>query len=163
MSMWWAGYHGTAFVMNKSEFNSIIEQYEHSNNLDEEVDLFEEDDDFCFNNKSGKEVVITRISTDLCDGMRLIPFLNEEGKPNIYIPSEDGGRPTQIPNVLSLRGGVCYVVFTDRDTSGPGMFQNPYKSYEEIKEEFRSKLGECFPENFDWDAHIGDFSYACCC
>lgn len=155
MSSWWAGYHGTAFVMNKGEFNKVAD------GLGEDWDPFEDDIDFCFVNSSGKNIIITRISNDSCDGMRLIPFVNKDGVPNIYIPGEDGQRPKQIPDILDLRGDDCYVVFTDRGTSGPGMFQNPYKSYEEIKEEFREKLGEYFPEDFNWDSHIGDFSYAC--
>lgn len=163
MSMWWAGYHGTAFVMNEGEFNKVTNAYQAANELGEDWDPFEDDNDFCFKNGSEKNIVVTRISNDCCDGMRLIPFLNENGKPNIYIPGKNERHPKQVVEVLSFRGDDCYVVFTDRDTCGPSMFQNPYKSYEEIKEEFREKLGEYFPSDFDWDSHIGDFSYACYC
>ena len=161
MSMWWAGYHGTAFVMNKGEFDTVLDWYRATNHSEEDWDPFEDDDDLCFKNGFGKDIVVTRISNDRCDGMRLIPFLNKDGKPNIYIPGRDERHPKQVTDILCLRGDDCYVIFTERDTSWPEMFQNPYKSYEEIREEFKEKLSEFFPKDFDWNSHIGDFSYAC--
>lgn len=46
---------------------------------------------------------------------------------------------------------------------GPSVFMgkgHTYHSYEEIREEFQLKLKAYLPKDFDWDSHIGVFSYA---
>lgn len=38
-----------------------------------------------------------------------------------------------------------------------------YKSKEELVQEMKEKLSRYLPENFDWEANIGDLDYAICC
>ena len=52
----------------------------------------------------------------------------------------------------------------DRDLDGPMSFvRKPYDSYEDFVDEFRRKMGQYLPEDFDWDAHIGRFNYSAYC
>ena len=47
--------------------------------------------------------------------------------------------------------------------SGIRPFKAVYSDMNELKEEFRSLLGEYLPEDFDWDSHIGEFSFSNFC
>lgn len=36
-----------------------------------------------------------------------------------------------------------------------------YESYEEFVAEFKRKMENYLPKDFNWDAHIGKYNYAC--
>ena len=54
----------------------------------------------------------------------------------------------------------CYVCFADRNMFGTDLFAKPYHSYAELLIENQEKFGEFFPDTFDWDSHIGNFSFS---
>lgn len=168
MSSFWAGYSGTALVLNENEFNEMIDQY---GSL---ALLFAEDDeekeeirclmggkdsdhgdevDFCLREygftytpdlglkrSNRRTFEVTPVLSDDCSGMRFIPFKNEKMS---WIEGEKD----------------CYVFFADKDSYIP-YGKKAYKDYDELVDEFKLKLSGYLPRNFDWDMHIGYFSYA---
>lgn len=162
MSSYWAAYYGVALVLNEQEYIDMSNRFgEISPDYLENGDLLEEGDDIIFKNSARKTVKITQILADNCDGMCLIPFVQEDGDPNIFVAGGENEPPLRTVEAIDMRGDNCYVLFADKDMLGPGVFLDTYHSYEELKKEFQEKLQEFLPENFDWDRHIGSFSYAC--
>lgn len=106
---------------------------------------------------------MTDVLTDSCEGMSLIPIHYPDGVTNTYELDEDG-RLVRSIHVENLHGKDCYAFFADHEvTSGPyfDRKEERYETYEDLLREFQGKLKTYLPEDFDWDAHIGDFSYAC--
>lgn len=162
MSAYWAAYYGTALVLNEQEYIDLSERFgKIFPDYLENGDILEEGNSIMLENSSGKMLEITQILTDDCDGMYLIPFVQEDGKPNVFVSGKENEPPLRTMEGKDMRGGNCYAVFADKDMIGPGAFIDTYRSYEEIKKEFQEKLQEFLPEDFDWDGHIGVFSYAC--
>ena len=116
--------------------------------------------------ESEKRFVIVRIQNDdIYDGMRFMPY-RVNGKFNVpYITAgEEKSENPEFVNWIDLRSETSYMVFSDRDLDGPMSFvRKPYDSYEDFVDEFRRKMGQYLPEDFDWDAHIGRFNYSACC
>ena len=116
--------------------------------------------------KSEKRFGIVRIQNDdIYDGMRFMPY-RVNGKFNVpYITAgEEKSENPEFVNWIDLRSETSYMVFSDRDLDGPMSFvRKPYDSYENFVDEFRRKMGQYLPEDFDWDAHIGRFNYSACC
>ncbi|MBQ6857620.1 MAG: hypothetical protein IJO13_11025 [Lachnospiraceae bacterium] len=60
-----------------------------------------------------------------------------------------------------MRDKNLYVVFSDKDMMSVESFEKKrYDSYEELVQEFKDKLQNYLPDDFEWDIHIGNFSYA---
>ena len=116
--------------------------------------------------ESEKRFGIVRIQNDdIYDGMRFMPY-RVNGKFNVpyIIAGEEKSENPEFVNWIDLRSETSYMVFSDRDLDGPMSFvRKPYDSYEDFVGEFRSKMGQYLPEDFDWDAHIGRFNYSACC
>ena len=116
--------------------------------------------------ESEKRFGIVRIQNDdIYDGMRFMPY-RVNGKFNVpYITAgEEKSENPEFVNWIDLRSETSYMVFSDRDLDGPMSFvRKPYDSYEDLVDEFRLKMGQYLPEDFDWDAHIGRFTYSACC
>lgn len=162
MSAYWAAYYGVALVLDEREYIDFSNRFgEIFPDSLENGDILEEGNTTTFQNSAGMTVDITKIPTDNCDGMYLIPFVQEDGNPNIFIAGKESKTPLRTVKGKNMRNGDCYAVFADKDMIGPGAFIDTYHSYSEIKKEFQEKLKEFLPENFDWDRHIGVFSYAC--
>lgn len=165
MGSYWAGYHGDALVFNEDEFLQFCKNYceisrANKTELQEQIDACGiRDYDFIRSSSlpEGKTFFqIVDILTDECDGMLLIPFILN-GKPNIYEPNKSRIK------CKDLRSENCYVVFSDKSRSDAKAFlDQPYSSYDEFVQEFKNKLEKYLPDNFDWDDHIGEFSYAAC-
>ena len=169
MSEWNAGYYGSGLRLNEEEFMSFFKRYLALNpkelkmaieyfapgatcDQEEAFELTAEADQDCGyvpSNLAGTEIAmdpesekrfgIVRIpDDDIYDGMRFMPY-RVNGKFN-----------------------VPYVIVGDLD--GPMSFvRRPYDSYEDFVDEFRRKMGQYLPEDFDWDAHIGRFNYSAYC
>lgn len=116
--------------------------------------------------ESEKRFGIVRIQNDdIYDGMRFMPY-RVNGKFNVpYITvGEEKSENPEFVNWIDLRSETSYMVFSDRDLDGPMSFvRKPYDSYEDFVDEFRRKMGQYLPKDFDWDAHIGRFNYSACC
>lgn len=166
MSSFWTGYHGVALVMEEKDFEAFKEKYKniHQIDLDEE---FHEDPlneyKFLASNPDTKAFEIVDVLDDCCEGAALSTFLGTDGKKNKYFldplnkEKNSNFRDTQLWVSPTL-----YVVFADKQMDGFDAFlKKPYASYEELRQEFKNKLERYLPEDFDWDAHIGNFRYAC--
>lgn len=164
MSQYWAGYHGSALVMNEQEFALFRKIYAEKR----EIDL-EALDEIIWNNGirefefirsvCGQKTTfcITDILKDDCDGMWFVPY-RSNGQPNLYYKNKEGNYERE---EYSLRSKDLYVVFSDHTMDDPSAFVKiPYQTYEDLINEFKEKLVGYLPEDFDWDKHIGMFSYA---
>lgn len=176
MSSYWKGYYGTGLVLSQTEYDAFIAQYLQSNRLSHtEFDDALEDGLLCeyafikskyshdtethmIVQEQDKIFYIAEILTDNCDGMCLTPY-RVHGKPNLPLVN---GKPSKDYRAKDLRFENCYVIFSDQDVDGPSAFEHPvYASYDEFVQEFKDKLEAYLPPDFDWDEHIGRFSYAC--
>ena len=116
--------------------------------------------------ESEKRFGIVRIpDDDIYDGMRFMPY-RVNGKFNVpyVIVGEEKSKNPEFVDWIDLRSETSYMVFCDRDLDGPMSFvRRPYDSYEDFVDEFRRKMGQYLPEDFDWDAHLGRFNYSAYC
>lgn len=116
--------------------------------------------------ESEKRFGIVKIQNDdIYDGMRFMPY-RVNGKFNVpyVIVGEEKSKNPEFVDWIDLRSETSYMVFCDRDLDGPMSFvRRPYDSYEDFVDEFRCKMGQYLPEDFDWDAHIGRFNYSAYC
>ena len=164
MRQYWAGYHGSALVMNEEEFELFKKLYAEKRGMDserlEDVIWSEGIREVAFIRSACGQATtfkITDILRDDCDGMWFVPY-RSHGKPNLYHKNKDGYDSREEYN---LRSENLYVVFSDHTMDGPSAFVKiPYRTYEDLINEFKEKLVGYLPEDFDWDKHIGMFSYA---
>lgn len=118
--------------------------------------------DLSVHDREKRRYFVTCISPDDCDGMRFQPYYTN-GKANVYCSDKDGfnTNPDYV-DFIGLRGEISYMFFSDCSLDSVKAFERrPYGSYEEFKQEFKDKMAEYLPDDFDWDAHIGRFNYAC--
>lgn len=157
MSMYWAGYYGQGLVLTESEFSGFLANYKAKCTNEEilrNLEYLENGDidvwDVSFVTSTGIKFGVSFEGNDNTSGFRLIPY-RIDGKPNTKwhknedIPSSD-----------------VYIIYSDKAIDGMECFdKKAYESYEEFLNEFKNKMDSCLPEDFDWDAHIGIYSYAC--
>lgn len=166
MSSFWTGYHGVALVMEEKDFEKFKEKYKsiHQIDLDEEFDedLLNEYE-FLASNPDAKAFEIVDVLDDCCEGAALSTFLGTDGKKNKYFLDSLGKEKNlYFRDTQFWVSPTLYVVFADKCMDGFDAFlEKPYASYEELRQEFKNKLERYLPEGFDWDAHIGNFRYAC--
>lgn len=110
----------------------------------------------------GRQFYVTHVSPDDSDGMTFHPYRGKDGKSNVYyVDQKAKTKNPAFADYQSLRGETSYVFFSEKSLDGPEVFEErPYNSYEEFVQEFKDKMAAYLPEDFDWDAHIGRFSYA---
>ena len=168
-------------ALNPKELKMAIEYFAPGTTCDQEeaFELTAEADQDCGyvpSNLAGTEIAmdpesekrfgIVRIpDDDIYDGMRFMPY-RVNGKFNVpYITAgEEKSKNPEFVDWIDLRSETSYMVFSDRDLDGPMSFvRKPYDSYEDFVDEFRRKIGQYLPKDFDWDAHIGRFNYSACC
>lgn len=162
MSSYWAAYYGDALVLTGDEFENFVDKYAEVNGIprntifdDETIEEYA----FCKSEDLNKTFHIAPVLKDNCDGMHLIPF-KYNGEDNVYVLDENG-KIKQFIHSKILRDKDCYAIFSERNRYGIKAFSEPpYHSYEELKHEFQNILQDYLPNNFDWDDHIGNFSYA---
>lgn len=166
MSSYWCGYYGTALVLKADEYEAFLNRYAKENNINPE-ELNDELDtygvrEYQFKKSSRKNesleeenvFSIIDILEDDCDGMRLFPFF-VNGKENT---EENFGYDIVMHELQHYN---LYVVFSDKNFHSPNVFKKPaYTSYNALLNEFKDKMKTYLPNDFDWDQHIGSFSYA---
>lgn len=165
MSGYWAGYYGAGLVLTQNEMDDFIEKYrtrigmseeDFKNKLlnelpIEEIPWVRSDEDP--NQADPRLFDITNINTDNCEGMFFIPFMYNK-KPNTRYHQDKVYTKRYDENL--------YVIFSDKSLDSASCFtEKPYPSYDAFVQEFKNKLNIYVPDNFDWDAHIGNISYAC--
>lgn len=62
--------------------------------------------------------------------------------------------------VLNYMGIITVFFFTDKSTLLQEIFKGSYHSMDEIIDEFKEKLEDYLPKDFNWEAHIGFIQYA---
>ena len=141
----WHGYHGTALVLTETECRDMFEKYIEKHPVEGWLveDILEDGcvgsaSELEFEKSDGNGIFqISRISGATgCDGMWFVPFISKDGRDMI---DED-----------------LYVLWG----KDPAPFGIAYPSYLDIVEEFQSTVGGYLPENFDWDNHIGELTFA---
>lgn len=157
MSSYWAAYHGQGLVLTQNEFNRFLENYrsktvcEKSLSMirdfeDWEVDLEEID----FRSPSGELFNLFCVPDDHADGFYFVPY-RIQGKPN-----------ERWENNKNIPRNNVYVLGSDKEIAGMHCFEEKaYDSYESFVDEFKRKMAHYLPDDFDWDAHVGIYSYAC--
>lgn len=123
MSSYWAAYYGVALVLNEQEYIDMSNRFgEISPDYLENGDLLEEGDDIIFKNSARKTVKITQILADNCDGMCLIPFVQEDGEPNIFVAGGEKEPPLRTVEAIDMRGGQLLYAFCRQGYVGTGSF-----------------------------------------
>ena len=191
MSSYYEAYYGSGLKLNQMEFNEFVERYlevtgqskkdivakvwDYSE-LDYEIDIESEFDDMVRSDEvlfiygSDLSVMdqtkhffqVVYVSPDNCDGMCFQPYYSN-GKMNVYFDNEkEQIKNTDYVEPISNRHEISYMFYSDHELDSPHAFKRkPYDSYEEFKQEFKDKMAAYLPDDFDWDAHIGRFNYAC--
>lgn len=157
MSSYWAAYHGQGLALTPEEFSVFLENYKTKwagNKALEKIEDLEEGEidlsDVNFITSAGQEFDMFCVDDGSAEGFRLIPY-RVDGKPN-----DDWELTDFFPS------NNVYVLSADKTIDGMACFdKKAYDSYAEFLDEFKGKLAEYLPEDFDWDAHIGIYSYAC--
>lgn len=163
MSSYWSATNGIALVLSYEEMDEIVENYcrkypdsklaEKKQKEKENFILFE-DDVFEFTN--GIMFSVTDVNTDYADGMYFIPFKCPDGSFNTLDKCETDDYVS-----YAWREPGVYALFSEHAMdSAEAFIQNPYPTYEDLVQEFKNKLIGLVPDDFNWDAHIGRFSYA---
>ena len=101
------------------------------------------------------------VSPGNCEGMYFHQYYSN-GKPNVCFANveTDEKNPDYVDSYSPY--GESYMFFSDRVLDSPlAVERRPYNSYGEFKQEFKDKMAAYLPDDFNWDAHIGRFSYAC--
>lgn len=161
---------GIAFVMDEDEFSSVLNQYQElgsDNDLSQFRYYYNKSQFYyydkgkglyCLTNSSDIELEIYKFEAGSLDIASFIPFF-VNGKLNAFI---QGNRkwPGKKNVSRDYTSENCYVCFADRNMLSTDLFAKPYHSYTELLIENQEKFGEFFPDTFDWDSHIGNFSFS---
>lgn len=156
---YWTGYNGQGLCLTEYEYEAFLDAYVKAQKAAgnhealREVEKLDEDEDLSnvwFVSPSGKKFSLFCADDGCTEGFRLIPY-RMNGKPN--------KKWDTCPQTLSDN---MYVLGCDRPIEGIDCFEEKaYKSYEEFVDEFKRKMESYLPKDFDWDAHIGMYNYAC--
>lgn len=162
MSSYWAANHGIALLLSYEEMEQVIETY-CKKYPDSELAEKRQEGDFYLDEEDvftipEREIFffVTDVNTDYADGMYFIPFKCPDGSFNVLDKCE-----TDDYISYAWREPGVYALFSEHAMdSAEAFIQNPYPTYEDLVQEFKNKLIGLVPDDFNWDAHIGRFSYA---
>lgn len=180
MGNYWAANHGTALVLSYEEMNDMLHKYIEQNPADvngkESFEIWNEiineyrnlicskhagtilTEDNC---SAKLYFTVTDVSCAFTSGATLHPYV-VNGKPNV--PGTFNERGNFIPNpdhVCHKYNDDVYAIWSDKELNSAAAFvEQPYKSYDDLRQEFKNKLKTYLPDDFDWDSHIGVFDYA---
>lgn len=157
MGSYWAGYSGQGLCLSGKEFEKFLEKYK-TKCPDKaalaQIEEFEEGSitlsEVDFIAPNGEKFNMFCADADSTEGFRLIPYhmdgkTNTDEKINSAIPFND-----------------VYVLPADKAIDSTGCFaKRAYESYMAFRSEFKRKMQKYLPYDFDWDPHIGRFTYAC--
>lgn len=163
MSSYWAATHGIALILSYEEMEQIVETYCERYQDSELAEKKQNEEYFSVDNEDIFKIPernvsfsVTDVNTDYADGMCFIPFKCADGSFNTIDKCETG-------NYMSYawREPGIYVLFAEHAMDSAEVFvKNPYPTYEDLVQEFKTKLVNLVPYDFNWDAHIGRISYA---
>lgn len=160
MSSYWAGGHGVALMLTMEEAKKIVKRHMNHFPNDDVTEFLEKNgiecnfEEFEFTNIRGENPFkMTYISTDYCDGMCFIPFRLFDGSDNIGECKRDA--------IYFWRTKDTVAIFADHNMECmEAILDPPYKSYEDLLNEFKGKLEGLVPDDFNWYDRIGSLSFA---
>lgn len=88
-----------------------------------------------------------------------ISLYEDEMSGGIFYPFECDERCGE-DDCFELYGDYYGIFFTDKSTLPQEIFKGTYSSMDEIIDEFKEKLEDYLPEDFNWKTHIGFIQYA---
>lgn len=88
-----------------------------------------------------------------------ISMYEDEMSGGIFYPFECDERCGE-DDCFELYGDYYGIFFTDKSTLLQEIFKGSYHSMDEIIDEFKEKLEDYLPKDFNWEAHIGFIQYA---
>lgn len=100
-------------------------------------------------------------TSDFVRSVHLTPILRSDGELNVPTVYDDG---TMEKGTIAISYGdtsndmELFIISTKYEFEGPSLFAPGNKRYEspqEIIDEFKESLGKYFPDDFDWNSHIG--------
>lgn len=162
MSFYWTGYHGAGLVLDEEEFSEFLQAYcsatDKENMSLEQLRAYEEGyvdlREVKFNGSNGEgRFCALHADDDCCQGFKFYPFKRPNGTMNTEW--EESEKLSGIePNL--------FVFDSDKGIDSMNCFvTKSYDSYEDFVNEFRGKMARYLPMDFDWDAHLGFYEYAC--
>lgn len=157
----WEGYRHTALVLDKKEFAAFLGLYgkkhpEEQGQLEGCRPETGYEAWFKSTKGTGATFAMEAIGCGDEEGMRLTPYRADGAMNTSYVD----GRPNRNFQSYALQGPL-YMLASEKQLDCADAFQEkPYASYRELVQEFKNKLEGYLPEGFDWDRHIGSFSYA---
>lgn len=157
---YWAGYSGQGLCLTQKEFDAFLNEYVNAltaagnhEALEQMQELNDGSrclDDVSFVSAAGEEFNLFCADDGSTEGFHLVPY-RVGGKPN--------RKWDACPQTLSDN---MYVLTADKAIEGMDCFEKKaYDSYEEFLDEFKRKMGSYLPAYFDWDSHVGIYTYAC--
>lgn len=187
---YWTGYSGSGLVLTEGEFQDMISLYNKKNSSQaeslsntmedlciDEINLVKSvyagtiDVDVCGLEKGrdmpeelcDKVIGVYALDPDYVEGATFWPFYRANGEMNIFATRKEGEEPLEYR--LLPADNNCdssYFFFADKDLTSPMAFEKkPYDSYDDFVQEFKDKLAAYLPDDFDWNSHLGNLSYAC--
>ena len=88
-----------------------------------------------------------------------ISLYEDDMSGGIFYPFECDERCGE-DDCFELYGDYYGIFFTDKSTLPQEIFKGTYSSMDEIIDEFKEKLEDYLPEDFNWKTHIGFIQYA---
>lgn len=170
MSSYWAGYAGAALVLTDREFRNMMNRYKtlHPDDAARFEDEYEELSEYdrvdlkwsLYPEDAAKKFHPVLVSEDSgCSGATLVPYY-AGGRKNLSKFDDNGLLISEQKYVVYDK--PVWAFFSERSLDGVHAFDAmPYHSYDAFVYEFKCKLVKYLPDGFDWNAHIGRFSYAC--
>lgn len=183
MSDYWAGGFGTGLYLSSDEFDNFVKTYKgknphdgaaldvaieygglgefrflRSDRISEPVPFLQESEDpdiitmsFLFDELNGDNV----------SGLEIWPFYRKDGTMNVRVAADGSRQDLESCRPMDAMPDLCYVLWGEKDMCGPEAFdKKPYDSYGDFVKEFQDKLSAYLPEDFDWNAHIGNITFA---
>ena len=149
MSSYWAGYHGTALVLegkNRDYFlNRCIERLQDVKD-EESLQYMFNDNIPVFSWRSGIPVNIAMLSSDFAEGTSLFTYKPKEN------PNE---------NIINFNGEDLIVIFSEHQLDTyKALCDRVYNNYDDLKQRYVDLLKDFLPGDFPWDDRIGTISYA---
>ena len=145
MSMHWEGYSELGLVLNGDDLDIFKENYlkKHKDLSDDEFeDMLCEREDFLYSDGSGRKFSTLYLTEDCIEGATLLP-----------VTDQGGWWLQELPTVIILAANSNAAINVFRCGF--------YKNREELIEEMKEKVGGYLPDDFRYDSHTGDITYAC--
>lgn len=166
MSSNWYAESGTALILDEEETIEFCKKY-----LKEicERDMVKVPDAYTAVEELGEQALIrSKYKHEQADSSSIeevdekhfrISMYEDEMSGGIFYPFECDERCGE-DDCFELYEGYYGIFFTDKSTLPQKIFKGTYHSMDEIIDEFKEKLEDYLPKDFNWKAHIGFIQYA---